>query len=196
MIASSSSSPPTRIDCETTMPPSEMTATADGRGHGLLDQVGLARAGRQAGLLDGALLHAGHARGHADDDPRVGPAILVHLLDEVAEHLLRHLEVGDDAVLERPDGGDRARRAAEHPLGLDAHGVDLARALVHRHDGRLGEHDAAAAHVHEGVRGAEIDRHVAAAESGEVREEAHEEGRRRTTDVPTGAWGTPVRAAV
>ena len=27
-IASSSSSPPTRIDCETTMPPSEMTATS------------------------------------------------------------------------------------------------------------------------------------------------------------------------
>src|SRR3954453_17932223 len=29
MIDSSSSSPPTRIDCETTMPPSEMTATSD-----------------------------------------------------------------------------------------------------------------------------------------------------------------------
>jgi hypothetical protein len=28
MIASSSSSPPTRIDCEVTMPPSEMTATS------------------------------------------------------------------------------------------------------------------------------------------------------------------------
>src|ERR1044072_1777821 len=30
MIASSSSSPPTRIDCETTIPPSEMTATSVG----------------------------------------------------------------------------------------------------------------------------------------------------------------------
>ena len=28
MIASSSSSPPTRIDCETTIPPSEITATS------------------------------------------------------------------------------------------------------------------------------------------------------------------------
>src|SRR3954453_3558643 len=29
MIASSSSSPPTRIDCETTIPPSEITATSE-----------------------------------------------------------------------------------------------------------------------------------------------------------------------
>src|ERR1700712_4549043 len=116
MIDSSSSSPPTRIDCETTMPPSEITATslvpppmsttmlpvgsptgrpapiaaalgspvrearggaaprqagADRGSHRLLDQVGLARAGAQAGLLDGALLDAGDARWHADDHPRV-----------------------------------------------------------------------------------------------------------------------------
>src|SRR3954465_11649096 len=98
MIASSSSSPPTRIDCETTMPPSEMTATsevpppmstiiepvgpptgspgahgagrlpdgqpgADRGGHGLLDQVRLARAGAQAGLLHRALLDPGDAGG-------------------------------------------------------------------------------------------------------------------------------------
>src|SRR4051812_12581371 len=88
----------------------------DRGGHRLLDEVGLARTGREAGLLDGALLDAGDAGGHADDDARVRPAVLVHLLDEVAEHLLRHLEVGDHPVLERPDRGDRARRAAEHPL--------------------------------------------------------------------------------
>ena len=66
-------------------------------------------------------------------------------------------------------------RAAEHPLGLDADGVDLARARVDRHHRRLGEHDAAAAHVDERVGGAEVDRHVAAAEAGEVGEEAHAE---------------------
>ena len=73
-------------------------------------------------------------------------------------------------------------RAAEHPLGLDTHRVDLAGARVDRHHAGLGEHDAAAAHVHERVGGAEIDRHVAATEAGEVAEEAHvREGRRRTT---------------
>ena len=80
---------------------------ADRGGHGLLDQVGLARAGGQRGLLHRALLDARHPGGHADDDARVRPAVLVHLVDEVAEHLLRHVEVGDDAVLERADGADR-----------------------------------------------------------------------------------------
>ena len=125
---------------------------ADRGRHRLLDQVGLARAGGERRLLDGALLDAGHARGDADDDARVREAVLVHLLDEVAEHLLGHVEVGDDAVLERADGGDRARRAAEHALGLDADGVHLAGALVDRDDRRLGEDDAASADVDERVR--------------------------------------------
>ena len=84
-------------------------AGADRRRHRLLDQVGLARSGRQAGLLDGALLDPGHPGGHADHHARVRPAVLVHLLDEVAQHLLGHVEVGDHAVLERPDRLDRAR---------------------------------------------------------------------------------------
>jgi hypothetical protein len=67
----------------------------------------------------------------------VREAVLVHLLDEVAEHLLGDVEVGDDAVLERADRGDRARRAAEHPLRLDADRVHLAGALVDRDDRRL-----------------------------------------------------------
>ena len=74
------------------MPPSEMTATsvvpppmstimfpvgsatgspgADRGSHRLLDQVGLARAGREGRLLDCALLDAGDAGRHADDDAR------------------------------------------------------------------------------------------------------------------------------
>src|SRR4051795_2977189 len=116
MIASSSSSPPTRMDWETTIPPRLMTATSDvpppmsttldpggpapgdaadhrsrrpphrqprpdGSGHRLLDQVGGARAGAEAGLLDRALLDARHARRHADHDARVRPPVLMHLLD-------------------------------------------------------------------------------------------------------------------
>src|SRR3954468_15312395 len=99
--------------------------------------------------------------------------VLVDLLDEVAEHLLSHVEVGDDTVLERPDRGDRARRAAEHALRLDADRMHLARALVDRDHRRLGEHDAAPAHVHERVRSTEVHGHVAAIEATEVVEEAH-----------------------
>ena len=59
-------------------------------------------------------------------------------------------------------------RAAQHALGLEADGVHLARARVDRHHRRLGQHDAASAHVDERVGGAEIDGHVAAAETGQV----------------------------
>ena len=146
---------------------------ADRGGHRLLDQVGLARAGGERRLLDGALLDAGDARRDADDDARVREAVLVHLLDEVAEHLLGDVEVGDDAVLERADRRDRAGRAAEHALRLDADGVHLAGALVDRDDRRLGEDDPAAADVDERVRGAEVHGHVAAAEAVEVPQKAH-----------------------
>ena len=141
---------------------------ADRGGHRLLDQVRLARAGGERRLLDRALLDAGDARRDADDDARMREAVLVHLLDEVAEHLLGHVEVGDHAVLQRADRADRPRRAAEHPLRLEADRVHLAGALVDRDDGRLGEHDAAPAHVDERVGGAEVDGHVAAAEAREV----------------------------
>ena len=182
------------------MPPSEITATsvvpppmstimfpvgsatgrpgADRGGHRLLDQVRLARAGGQRRLLDGALLDAGDARRHADHDARMREAVLVHLLDEVPQHLLRDVEVGDHAVLERPDRRDRAGRAAEHPLRLDADRVHLARALVDRDHRGLGEHDAAAPHVDERVGGAEVHGHVAAAEAGEGAEEGHARGLR------------------
>jgi hypothetical protein len=146
---------------------------ADRGRHRLLDQVGLARARRQARLLDRALLDARDAGGHADDDPRVRPAVLVHLLDEVTQHLLRHLEVRDHAVLQGTDRGDRAGRAAEHALGLDPDRVHLAAARVDRDDRGLRQHDAATAHVDERVGGSEVDRHVAAAEPGQVAEEAH-----------------------
>ncbi len=117
------------------------------------------------------------------------PAVLVHLLDEVTKHLLGHVEVGDHAVLERTNRLDRPRRAAEHPLGLDADGVDLVRARVDRDDRRLGQHDAATADVDERVRRAEVDRHVAAAEAGELREDSHALSRPRTPGRPLTRWG-------
>ena len=130
MMASSSSSPPIRTDWLVTIPPREMTATsvvpprcrppccrsargrktgADGGGHRLLDDVRLPGAGVLGRLHHGPLLHTGDPRRHADDHPRLGEPALVDPLDEIAEHLLADLEVGDDAVLQRPDGLDVAR---------------------------------------------------------------------------------------
>ncbi len=158
-------------------------AGTDGRGHGLLDDVGgLAGAGVLGGLLHGPLLHAGDARGDADHHAGLGEAAAVHLVDEVAEHLLAHLEVGDDAVLQRPDGLDVARRAPDHALGLEAdrHGAPVAD--VDRDDRRLVEHDAVTAHVHEGVGSAEVDGHVAAQRQRVVRRHGAPHGRARGHD--------------
>ena len=117
------------------------------------------------GLLHGALLDAGDAARHGDDDARLGhPGAPVHLLDEVPEHPLGDVEVGDHAVLERPDRHDVARGAADHPFGLDPDGDDLAVVGVERHHARLVQDDPPAAHVHQGVGGTEVDRHVAAKE--------------------------------
>src|SRR5689334_4695550 len=148
-------------------------AGADRSRHRLLDQVGLPRAGAEGRLLDGTALDTGHAGRNADDDTWVRKSILVNLLNEVAEHLLGDVEVGDHAVLQRADRGDRPRRAAEHAFCLDTDGVHLAGALVDRDDGRLGEHDSAPTDVHERVRRAQVDGHVAAAEAGQVVKEAH-----------------------
>ena len=81
------------------------------------------------------------------------------------EHLLGHGEVGDHAVLHRPDGDDVAGRAAEHALGLEAHGRDRARAaraavLADRDHRRLVQHDALAARIDQRVGGAKVDRQI------------------------------------
>src|SRR5438552_5525705 len=125
MIASSILSPPTRTLFAKTMPASEMTATslvppdvddhvpgrlgdgeprADRRGHRLLDQVDLARAGRLGRLADRPALHLRDAAGDPDDDARLhqGRAV-VRRADEVPQHRGGDLEVGDHPVLHRAD---------------------------------------------------------------------------------------------
>ena len=103
-------------------------ARADRRGHRLLDQIGLPGPRRETGLLDRSLLDPGDARGDADHHPGVREAILVDPLDEVAQHLLGHVEVGDHTILERSDGSNGSGGATQHPLRLDDHGVHLSRA--------------------------------------------------------------------
>ena len=136
---------------------------ADRGRHRLLDDVDAAGTGLVPGFFHRALLHAGDPARHGHHQPRLGEVpVPVHLLDEVAQHPLGDVEVGDDAILERPDGHDVAGRPADHPFGLHADRDDLAVVRVERHHRWLVQHDPAPPHVHQGVRGAEIDRHVAA----------------------------------
>ena len=94
---------------------------ADRGRHRLLDDVNAAGPGLVPGFLHRALLHAGDPAGHSHHQPRPGkvPA-LVHRLDEVAQHPLGDIEVGDDTVLQRPDRHDVPRRPADHPFRLAA----------------------------------------------------------------------------
>ena len=120
---------------------------------------------RDRRFLDRALLHPGDAGGDADDHARLREeTALVHLLDEVAEHLLRDVEVGDDAVLQGTNGLDVARRAADHALGLGPDGEHGSAQGVDRDHGRLVQDDATTTHVDERVRRPEVDGHIATKE--------------------------------
>jgi len=50
---------------------------------------------------------------------------VVHFADEMLDHFLRHLEIGDDAVAQRPDRLDISRGAADHQFRLLSDGEDL-----------------------------------------------------------------------
>src|SRR5665647_71264 len=150
-------------------------AGADGGRHGLFDEGRPASTRGVGRLFHRSLFDAGHTTRDADDHPGVRPAVLHDLADEMAQHLLGDIKVGDDAVFERPHGADGGRRAAEHALGLRADGVDLIGAVVDGDHGRLAEHDAPAAQIDQCVGGTKVDRHVASAKARHEAEEADQE---------------------
>src|SRR5688572_944494 len=151
-------------------------AGADRGRHWFRDHVDAARARALRRLLDRALLDLRGTEGHADQHARrrTQPAVTVHLGDEVLQHPLGVSEVGDDAVLHRPDRRDVPRRATEHVLGLGADGDDdlaaATRLVLDRDHRRFVEDDALAADVDEHVRRAEVDGDVAREVTPEVLE--------------------------
>ena len=79
------------------------------------------------------------------------------------EHLLGDGEVCDHAVLERANGLDVGRRAAEHPLGVQAdrdHALVAVAVVANRDDRRLVENDALLPRIDQRVRRTQIDREV------------------------------------
>src|SRR5580700_6168668 len=109
---------------------------ADGRDHGLFDEMHFAGFGAIGGVHDRALFHLSDFRRHADHDARVHQHLaVVRLLDEIVQHLLGDFEVGDHAVFHGLDGDDVAGRAAQHFFRLFADGLNLARILVDGEDG-------------------------------------------------------------
>jgi hypothetical protein len=131
----------------------------------IIDPVGsVIGSRRQHRLLDRPLLDRGGAVGHADHDLGLGEhGVRLHLPDEILDHFLGDVEIGDDAVAHRPDRLDRARRAAKHQLGVLADRLDHLLAVdgLVSHDRGLVQDDALALDIDQRVRCPEIDRHVA-----------------------------------
>jgi len=88
----------------------------------------------------------------------------MHLSDEVAEHLLRDLEVGDHSVAQRPDGHDVAGRLPQHLLGLQPHGITVEQyfigTLFDCHHRRLRQDNAFVLDANKGVRCPQVDAHI------------------------------------
>ena len=148
---------------------------ADGRGLGLGHDQHLAGSGAVDAVEDGPLLHRRDAAGHAHQHPRPQPpAGPLRLAEEIAEHRLAQLEIGDHAVAQRPDDRDRVGRAAFHLLGQvsdrAAAGEDAARALLHGHDRGLVEHQPFADHADQRVGRPQIDGQIATEAAQEVLE--------------------------
>ena len=177
------SNEPTRTASSATTPPSEMTATslvpppmsttmlpsgswigqrrADRRGHRLLDEERLRRAGTPRRFEHRALLDVGDGRRHADQHPRTLQARDAGALEQHADEALGDLEVGDRTAAQRTDRDDVAGGATDHLPGVVAEREHLVGARVHGDDGRLVEDDPLAARVDERVGGAEVDGEVA-----------------------------------
>jgi hypothetical protein len=82
------------------------------------------------------------------------------LLDEVPQHRLRDLKVGNDAVFEWANGHDVAGRAPKHSFRFIADCQHFIGAGVNCDYRGFAKDDAVVLHVNEGVRSSEIDSYV------------------------------------
>ena len=134
---------------------------ADGGHHGLFHEVHFARLGAVGGIHDGALFHLGDFAGHADDDSRMHQHFsAVRFLNEVIQHALGDLEVGDHTVLHGLDGDDVAGRAPQHLFRLLANRLYLAIVLVDGDDGWFVDNDALSFGKDQRVGRSEVNRKV------------------------------------
>jgi hypothetical protein len=103
------------------------------------------------GVFDGPLFHLGDSRGHGDHDPRGYQFPMVDLLDEVPEHRLRNLEIGDDPVLHGTDCDNIAGRASKHSFGFIANGQDICGARLDCYNRRFAQYNPSIPYEYEGV---------------------------------------------
>ena len=127
----------------------DVDARANGGGHRFLNEIHPAAPGLDARVYHGAFFHFCDARGHADNHPGLEDHKAGHLAEELLEHPLGHIVVGNHALPQGTDGNDVAGGAAQHLTGLLAHLQQFAGILVHCYHGGLVENDAFIFHVYQ-----------------------------------------------
>ena len=165
--------PAADVDDQVTARLVDRQARADRGCRRLLDQVHLARVGLERRVAHGSLLDLGDPRGDADHDARplqtgAQPATrgdLPRCRNEVPQHLLCDVEVGDHAVLQGPDRQDVVGRAAEHRLGFAPHPDHRTVRPTHGDDRGLVQDDAFVPNEHQRIGGPQVDREVRRKES-------------------------------
>ena len=132
-------------------------ARTDGCRHGLFNEIHLPGAGLNAGIDDSTLFHLGNAGGDTDDNPGLEEGHACHLVDELPQHPLRHVIVGNNTLPQGTDSHDVAGGTAQHSLGLGAHLEQLASILIQSHHRGLVEDNALALYIYQNRCGTQID---------------------------------------
>lgn len=166
-------------------------ARAEGCSHRLLDDVDPPSAGPQRRILERAPLDTRDVARHPHHDARTKDRGRRDLVDEPAQHALAHLRIGDDAIAQGADRGDRARCSTHHFLGSGARREQVGSAGAHRHDRRLVEDHSAAPLVDHRVGGPQVDGEVTTPES--TPHARHPPMLTGGSDREPGARGIPVK---
>ena len=136
---------------------------ADGGRHRFFDEMGFARACVQRRLDDGAFLDLGDPARYAHHHARPGhghPALLMRFLNQIIQHASGDFVLADDAVAQRTNDHDVFRVLAPHFFGARPDFNRRSGLAVDGDEGRLIDDNAFATHIHQGIRGTQVNANV------------------------------------
>ena len=88
------------------------------------------------------------------------PAYAKRLLDEMLQHLFRNGIIGNDALTQRPDRNDIARRTSQHQSGILTDRLDLVRISVKSHNAGLLQNHALSSDIYQYAGRAQVNSNV------------------------------------
>src|SRR5690606_29681548 len=135
-------------------------SSADRSSYRLFDEIHLARACADRGVVNSAFFDFGYAAGDANHHARTGngnPRLLVRLADEVIEHRLGNFKLTDNTVAQRPDDENISRVLAPHFFGSRPNFDWSARFLLDSDERRLIDYNSLASYAHKGIGCAKVD---------------------------------------